>query len=255
MGFSDVERIMAFEHRFAKAQVTDFVNLPWGFAVLQADFPYSHYHNRIVVTSAASSGQILATADELLGGAGLKHRYVAVEDDALGEALCSEFVSAGYEHETIVAMTYSGPEPDPPTHEVRAVLLDVLMPALMRDWAIELPDASDEELRQLAGRTALYSRGAAVTLLAVFDGNVIVARAELYVDRVERVAQLENVFTHPDFRGRGYGNSLVREALKRGRKAGCELSSLTADLDDWPYDWYLRCGYVDSHRTHHFNRV
>jgi hypothetical protein len=48
---SDVERITAFEHHFAQAQATDLVNLSWGFALLQADFPYSHYHNRIVVTS------------------------------------------------------------------------------------------------------------------------------------------------------------------------------------------------------------
>lgn len=255
MDLVGVERITAFEHRFAKAQATNIVNLSWGFALLQADFPYSHYHNRIVVTSVASAGDVLTAADEVLGAAGVGHRYVSVSDDALGEALAPDLVMAGYEHETIVAMIYSGPEPKPPTHGVREVSLDTLRAAMVRDWRLELPNASDEELDQLAGRTALYSRGAEVALLAVFDGEEIAARADLYIDPVERIAQFENLFTHPDFRGSGYGNSLVCEALKRGMQAGCELSFLTADLDDWPHEWYVRCGYVDAARTHHFSRV
>lgn len=254
MAVSDVERITAFEHRFAQAQATEVVDLPWGFAVLQADFPYSHDHNRIVVTSDAPTADILAGADELLGGAGVKHRYISVDDDSLGQAQRPEFVAAGYEHETIVTMIYSGPEPEPPTHEVRVVSLDILRPAIVRDWRVELPDAATEEIGQLAGRTALYSRGADVTLLAVFDGEDIAARVDLYVDRVERIAQVENLFTHPNFRGLGYGSSLVHEALRRGHQASCRLSFLTADLVDWPHEWYIRLGYVEARRTHHFTR-
>lgn len=252
---SDIERITAFEHRFAQAQATDVVDLPWGFVVLQAEFPRSHDHNRIVVTSAAPSLDILSSADELLGGAGLKHRYVSVDDDSLGLDLTPDFVAAGYEHETIVMMIYSGPEPEPPTHDVRMVSLDVLRSAIVRDWRLDLPAATAEELDQLAGRTALYGRGAEVTRLAVFDDEDIAARADLYVDRVERIAQFENLFTHPNYRGRGHGDSLVYEALRRGRQAGCRLSVLTADLVDWSHEWYLRLGYVDSHRTHHFTRI
>jgi GNAT superfamily N-acetyltransferase len=107
---------------------------------------------------------------------------------------------------------------------------------------------------QLADRTALYSRAAEVTLLAVFDGDEIAARADLYVDRVERVAQFENLVTHQDFRGRGYGGSLVREALRRAQQASCDLSYLTADLADWPHEWYSRLGYIDAGRTRNFNR-
>lgn len=255
MDLLGVERITAFEHRFAKAQATEVVDLSWGFAVLQADFPYSHYHNRIVVRSDAVAEDVLLAAGDVLGAAGLQHRYVSVDDDAHGLALAPDFVSAGYEHETIVAMVHSGSELEPPSHEVREVSLETLHAAMVRDWRLELPNATDEELDQLAGRTALYSRGAIVMLLAVMDGDEIAARADLYIDRVEGIAQFEALFTHPDFRGRGYGNSLVREALKRGERAGCELRFLTAALDDWPREWYLRHGYVEAGRTHHFHRV
>lgn len=255
MAMSDGERIAAFEQRFAEAQATDVVNLPWGFALLQRDFPDVYSHNRIVVTSAAPAAEILSAVDDLLGGAGVQHRYVSVLDNALGQHLRPDFVAAGYEHEPLVTMIHSGREAEPATHQVLPVSLDVLRPALVRDWRVELPDATEEVLAQLADRTALYSRGADVTLLAVFDGAEIATRADLYVDHADSIAQLENLYTHPSFRGNGYANSLVREALRRSRSAGCELSFLEADLHDWPREWYNRLGYVEARRTHDFTRV
>jgi ribosomal protein S18 acetylase RimI-like enzyme len=254
VSISDLERITTFGRRFAQAQASDVVDLPWGFGLLQREFPASYDHNRVVVTSAAPAAHILAAADELLGGARLAHRYVVVDNDGLGRALSPEFTAAGYEHEQILTMIYSGPEPRPPVHEVRAVSLDVLRPALVRDWRIELPGEPDDVHRQLADRAALYSRGADVTLLAVFDGNEIAAHADLYIDPVERFAQIENLVTHQDFRGRGYGRSLVQAALRGGQQAGCEISFLTSTQNDWPREWYDRLGFVEADRTHHFNR-
>ncbi len=254
MGVSGIERIAAFEHRFARAQATDVVDLGWGFAVLQAEFPLSQYHNRIVVTAPVPGEAILAAAERVLGGAGVRHRYVSVDDDALGRALSAEFVAAGYEHETIATMIHSGGAVEPAAHEVRTVSLDTLRPAIIRDWRILLPNASDEQLGQLADRAVLYARGAELTLLAVYDGDEIAAHATLHVDRVERIAQFENLVTHIDFHGRGYGDALIRDALRRGREAGSELSFLTTDVNNWPYEWYQRLGYVDGGRTHHYSR-
>jgi len=118
---------------------------------------------------------------------------------------------------------------------------------------MELPQASDDEITQLADRSRLYSLGADVSFLTVFDGDQIAARADVYMDADAKICQLENVFTHPEYRGRGYGEALVAEALSRGRKAGCDLCFLTADVDDWPYNWYRRMGYVDIGRSHHFS--
>ena len=255
METSDLERIAAFEQRFAQAQATEVVNLPWGFALLQRDFPDTYSHNRIVVTSAAPAAEILSTVDELLGGAGVQHRSVSVVHNALGHNLRSDFVTSGYEHEPLVTMIHSGREVEPPTHPVLPMSLDMLRPAIIRDWRVELPDATDKVLAQLADRTALYSRGVDVTLLTVLDGAVIAARADLYLDSANSLAQFENLYTHPDFRGRGYGNSLVREALRRSQKAECRVSFLEADLADWPREWYSRLGYVEARRTHDFTRV
>jgi GNAT superfamily N-acetyltransferase len=193
-------------------------------------------------------------ADEVLGGAGRQHRYVSIVDDALGQALRADFEAAGYEHETIAALIYTRPRSESAAQVVRSVSLDELRPAIMRDWRVSLPEATEEELRQLADRTSLYARAAELTLLAVFDGGVIASHASLCIDRVEGIAQFENLVTHGDFKGRGFGGALVHGALERAQQAGCELSFLTADVNDWPYRWYQRLGYEDAGRTHHFSR-
>lgn len=254
MGASAIQRITAFEHRLARAQATEVVELPWGFVLLQHEFPLSYDHNRVVVTAAVAAEDLLVATDGVLGAAGRRHRYVSVDDDGLGVALAAQLTAAGFEHETIVTMVHSVVEVAPSAHEVHAVSLDELLPAIIRNWQAELPEADDETLRQLADRTALYARGAELTLLAVYDGDDIAAHATLFVDRPDGIAQVENIVTHAQFRGRGYAGALVRDALRRSGQAGCDLSFLSADLHDWPHDWYARLGYMEAGCSHHFSR-
>jgi GNAT superfamily N-acetyltransferase len=233
MGVSNIGRIAAFERRFHRAQATDVVDLGWGFALLQRNFPLSEYHNRIVVTSAAPPADVLAAADEVLGGAGLRHRYISV-GHGVDDALVPTLVAAGYEHQIVVTMIYSELTMEPGVHAVVPVSLDTLRPSIVRNWKAEIPDATEELLHQLADRTALYSLGAELTLLAVYDGAEIAAHVEMYIGFTGGVAQIESLVTHEPFRNRGYGDSLVRDALRRASAAGSELRFLSADLDDWP---------------------
>lgn len=248
-----IERARSFDHRFAKAQATEVIDLQWGYALLQSDFPMSEYHNRIAVTAEASPAEIVAATDDILGGAGLKHRYLSA-DDQLGEKLRPALVDVGYEHEAISTMIHDGSDLGLPSHEVTVVSAETLKPALIRDWRVAMPDADDDQLDQLASRESLYALGAEVTLLAVYDDNEIVAHANAYFDPVDRIAQFESLTTHHDYRGRGFGDALLSDALRRGREAGAELSVLTADVDSFTPSWYGRRGYVEAGRTHHFSR-
>ena len=74
------DTVVAFERRFATAQATEVVDLPWGYAVLQREFPQSYDHNRVVITAMVPADEVLTATDEVLGGAGLHHRYVSADD-------------------------------------------------------------------------------------------------------------------------------------------------------------------------------
>jgi GNAT superfamily N-acetyltransferase len=179
---------------------------------------------------------------------------VSVHDDAAGTALVPAFVAAGYDHEVIVTMVHSGAPVPPPAYDVDEVSVDTLRPALVHDWRLLLPDASDAQIAQLADRTALYGRAAEAVLLAVFDDGLLAAHADLFLDRGAAVAQFEHLATRNEYQGRGHGTALVHDALRRSAAARCDLVFLTADLDDWPREWYGRLGFTEVDRTHHFER-
>jgi len=253
-----LERIAAFETHFAKAQSSTVIDLPFGYALLHNDFPLTHSHNRVVVDSSvadsrASAAEVIAGTDDVLATAGVAHRYVSI--DGLCDELTSALIADGYEHDIIATMVYGGAGLGPPRHPVAAVSLETRRPALVRDWRADIPDATDELLRQLADRTSLYELGAEVELLAVYEGDEIAARADLYLDRAGRVAQFESLVTHADYRGRGYGRALLASAIERAQAAAADLIFLTADLGDWPYHWYERAGFVEVTHVHHFSKA
>ncbi|WP_285509746.1 GNAT family N-acetyltransferase [Actinokineospora sp. NBRC 105648] len=250
-----VRRIGAFEERFARAQASRVVEFDWGYVLLQAEYPASWQHNRVVVTSAVDPAEVVAAADEVLGGAGHTHRLVQFNDDVAGESAATTFEAAGYQvHERIVTMIHSGALPARTGNRVKAIEFDQLRPALLHDWRADYPDDTDEQITQLADRVLLYARGAEVAFLAVQSptGEVI-ARGELYV--ADGIAQFENLITRPESRGEGHGRQLVTEALHRAREAGADLSFLIAEATDWPRSWYRRLGYQDANQTHVYQRV
>jgi len=254
MTTSERERIVAFTHHFTRAQATDLIELPWGFVHLQRNFVHSHAHNSVVVTSAVSASELIATADELMGKAGLDYRSVNVTDDETAETLQVELVAAGYEHTALITMIDRSTSSSAPEHPVHAVSRELMRPTAIRDWTGELPHASAEVIAQLADRMSLYPLGADITHLAVFEGEEMAVRGELFIDAPRDIAQLESLYAHAGMRGRGYARSLVLEAQRRVRSAGLGLSFLVADLDDWPRKWYARLGYEESHRVHEFSR-
>lgn len=248
-----LRRIAEFEDRFARAQATEVVDLGWGHALLQRDFPESWHHNRVIVTGAADPAAVVEAADAVLGGHGHTHRLVHFADEAQGAAAREVFAAAGYGlHERIVTMIHSGVLPLRVGH-AEAIPFDVLRPSLIHDWRTEFPDSDDSAIAQLADRTQLYPLGADVTFLGVRVGDDVVARGELYIR--DGVAQFENIVTRREHRGEGHARALVAEALHRSHEAGCDLWYLIAEATDWPRAWYRRMGYQDVAETHIYQRV
>jgi GNAT superfamily N-acetyltransferase len=64
---------------------------------------------------------------------------------------------------------------------------------------------------------------------------------ELYLD--EGVAQIEDVNTLEEFRGRGLGRAVVQAAIDAAAEGGAELVFIHALEDDWPKDLYAKLGF------------
>ena len=246
-------RALAFEHGVARRSATAVVTTAGGFAVLSDPFPHSYAHNRLIVTVAADPALVLAEAERVLGGAGLSHRLVAVDHDAVAPAWHDAFAAAGYVHRTLVVMAATGPPDRPAGAAAELVPYPNLVSFLSASWRRSLPDTPDEVVRQLVGRRSATAAACAVTDHAVRVGGRPVAHCALY--HRGRTAQVEEVETEPPWQGRGFARSVVLGAVGEARRLGCSLIFLLADADDWPRLLYRRLGFEALGRTHEFERV
>ena len=57
------------------------------------------------------------------------------------------------------------------------------------------------------------------------------------------VAQIEDVGTLEEFRGKGVARNIVLRAVDEARAAGASLVFLFADANDWPQHLYGRLGF------------
>jgi len=83
--------------------------------------------------------------------------------------------------------------------------------------------------------------------LVLESDNVIAGCVALYPFPEEQAAELACLVVSSEFRGRGFGDRLLAEAEKRGKKAGFkQLFVLTTRTEHW----FEERGFVDSSRDH-----
>ncbi|MFJ4845333.1 MULTISPECIES: GNAT family N-acetyltransferase [unclassified Streptomyces] len=255
MSGPELRQIRAFLTAFARRQAVRTVELPGGFAALDDAFAFSHGNNRVVVDGAPGDVDpeaLPALADDAL--AHLKHRAITVLDDATGTACAGPLTRAGYSHSAELVMLHTGPVPDGgPAEEVD---LDAFRVPLARRWRGFLPAADDDAVRQLVDRRETRRRGAdSVGFIGARTAEGDVASwADLYMDPVAGIAQIEDLITSEDHLGRGYADAVLSTALRRAVDAGCATRFLIADADDWPRYWYGRRGFTVIGRFHSFAR-
>jgi GNAT superfamily N-acetyltransferase len=125
-----------------------------------------------------------------------------------------------------------------------SVTVEVMAGLWRPGWRRDVPGITDAELDDLIRREAFADAHCRIVDLAVLgDDGVPVAGTQLRIDGA--TAAIEAVMTQPDRRGRGDARSLVVDAIRRAREAGCDLVWLYARADDWPRHWYARLGFVD----------
>ena len=166
------------------------------------------------------------------------HRKVVVERD--GREAASGFAALGWNvtpHLIMARQREADRVVD--TSMVREVDFDELLDA-RREVTVAEP-TGDLSLSQLLDRGKRRIIAAVPTrFFAAFVNGRVAAYCELRSDGA--VAQIEDVNTLAEFRGRGLGRAVVQAAVEEAGRNG-ELVFLEALADDWPKELYAKLGF------------
>jgi len=230
------ERVVPF--RFGRAFFNDALPLVWDLNVLRVEEP-----------AGATAEELAAEADRLHGEAGHGHRRVAVTDERAGEALAEPFRSLGWRVDRFLVMGYRGTgeraaDAATPVEEVDAAAVRPLREAIVsaEPWA-----KSEEVTRMVVDSAQLFGRVGNARHFAVRVNGQVACAADLYSDG--RTAQVEDVATLPEHRGRGHATAVVVRAVVEALATGHDFVFLVADAEDWPKELYVRLGFAPLGHT------
>jgi ribosomal protein S18 acetylase RimI-like enzyme len=212
-----------------------------GWVVRTPTLPLVRALNQVRIDEPADFADCLAFADVQLRG--VPFRYIVIEDGEVGRRLEEPFRAAGWKVDREVMMALTAPADRNVDTEGLVELSEVQMLGLMRLWAIEEHgEMESERLAQLdefnlrSGRLWHEDRFGVID-----DSGAPVAVAKLRIDH--STGWIEDVYTVPGARHRGYARMLVSHAAAIARSSGADLTFITADDNDWPKDLYSKIGF------------
>jgi ribosomal protein S18 acetylase RimI-like enzyme len=221
-----VERVV--ETRFGPALFNDTHPTIWFLNVLRADD-----------AGDATAEELAAEADRVQSE--LQHRRVILP---LGRPdLVDGFRQLGWEPDHFLFMAFRGnaePVDTARTEEVRPEQTRQLREAIIREWQEGADEKTVSELfaADMVQAGALHPR-----IFGIVEDGVVVSSARLYSDGA--TAQVEEVATLPEYRGRGYAKALVIRAVEEALAAEHEFIFLVADAEAWPKKLYARLGFEE----------
>lgn len=247
-------RMLAFERDLLARTTTRTEPFRWGTAYLDHRLPLRWDSNLLWAEGAldgVGADELAEEADRILGGAGLTHRNILVDDVAPSRRLASRFVALGYAWDRLLTMVLRR-EPDrPPAASVEEVDVETFVPIVAEATRPEPYATSEEVVDQLAGHRRVLAAVGARFFVAYAEG-MPASRCELYLG--DGVAQVEDVGTLEPYRGRGLARAVVLRAVEEARLAGCDLIFLHADEEDWPKQLYAKLGFEPFARWSAFDR-
>jgi GNAT superfamily N-acetyltransferase len=240
---NEVDRCAAFLRDHAFRVTHTGPSGRFGTALLYEELPRVWSLNYLLVErdlDEATAETLAEEADELLGGAGLRHRKVEVLDQVAGERLAGEFRALGWHVERDLVLPHRRradrevdisfvEEVDPET------LAPVWAEAMRKDFG-----SDDDVIRQLSEHKQVLAADGARFFAARIDG-VLASYCDLYSDG--QTAQIEAVQTLERFRNRGLARAVVSGALAAAQSEKHDLTFLLADEADWPKQLYEKLGF------------
>jgi GNAT superfamily N-acetyltransferase len=248
----DLRRAQEFVSWFERACVKRVVPRGWGVGLFHDEFPKVYMLNFVRVTDAAhlSLNELLREVDELHREAGVAHRDVLIEDEALGATLAPEFRKLGWEVSPLLLMAYRGDRNLPETEGIRELTATELRNIRSRAAVVGPSADIPETITQLIEKDALLARAGGALFFGAVIGDRTVCSADLYSEG--STAQIESVFTLEPYRRRGFGRAVVTAALRAAFDAGHDFVFLIAEDDDWPKELYRRMGFEPLGRCYEF---
>ena len=245
----------------ARSLADEFREVGAGWVVRSRSLSRVHSLNRLQVRVAADPKDVVALADAHLSD--LPYRHLEVDDEGTAAALEDALVTPerGWKVDREVYMVLGAPPESRTTREdgdedgeedgdgdgdgdARPDALVRLngeeMDALMRRWLLEerVDAGALDELSEYNRREgALWNE----VVLGVREAGVPVA---LTKSRSHGgVGWVEDVYTVPGARRKGYARLLVSHAIALARAAAHELTFIVADDNDWPKHLYAELGF------------
>ena len=210
-------------------------------AVLSPGTPLVWDANFLLVEDRGlAAAEIAARSDQMLGGLGMKHRFVVTRQPALADELEAEFEQLGWDLDRTLVMALRREADRPRSVEVEQVTAEVAEPlrlALMADHPWTTPEVAPQ-LLEFDRRMASVFRDR--WFAARRDGEPASA-CRLY--QHDGVGQVEDVETLSHARNQGLARGVVLAAAQISRDDGDELTFITADATDWPLQLYERLGF------------
>lgn len=252
----DERRAAAFERELDGRLATRVEPFRWGTVYLDLEFPRRYASNYLSVEGRPadiSADGLIAEAERIMGGAGLEHRSVTVDDHSLAQLLGIRFAELGWDigavrllvvrHEVERASRALPPVREQSFSDARPLMLEINRrePSTDEEVATVLTDFRGKLEREVGARF----------FVAHVDGRPA-GVCELYVNGDD--AQVESVTTLEELRGKGVGTAVVLAAVAAAREAGATWIHLYADANDWPRHWYERLGFGDAGAFTYFLR-
>ena len=251
----DIRRAVAFERAMSELLSTRRIPFRGGVGFLDEGFPLRYDSNLLWVDRVeAGAAELAAEADAILGGAGLAHRSVTIGDLDSGDSLALGFAELGYAIDTVIAMVRKrGPDRARAPVAVSELTYAEARPLIEESVRREPWATREETVQMLTDYRAKLERAAGARFfVASIDGRPA-AHCDLYLAGGE--AQIEDVSTLSEFRGRGLASAVVLRAAEEARDAGAEWTFLYADANDWPQHWYRTLGFEPVGSVHTFARL
>jgi ribosomal protein S18 acetylase RimI-like enzyme len=218
---------------------------PLGTAVYTDELPDRFDCNYLRLEREAEPEELVAEAKRL------ERPLIFVPDPELGAKLAPWFEEQGWRIDRHLVMAQlREPAKTADLSVVRELGEEALRPARRRLLEGQ-PWAKPEVVEQLFRAKALIGERVTARFFGVeLDGGVV-SYADLYVDGTD--AQVEDVGTLPEQRGKGYATAVILRAIDQARSAGADFVFLVADAEDWPKELYRKLGFDDlGHYTKFF---